>query len=365
MTEFNESEKISTNATVPADLQNCSGPLPSAIVRIATYSVLMFFSLVGNVLIVAVFHRNKSLRTPVHCFIVNLAISDLMIPLIVLPWTMSYSFLDGLWLVDGVLGTSLCKLVLIAWDLSINVSILTMLAIAADRFHAIVFVLKPALITQKSCYLLILIFWIASIAFLAHFFYAVKLFRYDSGLFCEFRWDPPSDTEEALKISWVVFLCLSTLSAIAQTVMYASIIVFLYRHKDNRHLASEITLRQARTNRKVSSMLVSVVMVFYSVWIPYHVERFIHFFRPNIKVSCVFFWTTNIFLNLLYPSVNPVIYYVFNEKYRHGFQELLRCHWSCSDTCGDCLHTSEISHSENNAPADAAQMSDGVENTKL
>ena len=114
MTEFNESEEISTNATVPADLQNCSGPLPSAIVRIATYSVLIFFSLVGNVLIVAVFHRNKSLRTPVHCLIVNLAISDLIIPLIVLPWTTSYSFLDGLWLVDGVLGTSLCKLVLIA-----------------------------------------------------------------------------------------------------------------------------------------------------------------------------------------------------------------------------------------------------------
>ena len=202
-------------------------------------------------------------------------------------------------------------------------------------------------------------------SFFGPLFYAVKLVRYDSGLFCEFRWDPPSDTEEALKISWVVFLCLSTLSAIAQTVMYASIIVFLYRQKDNRHLASEITLRQARTNRKVFSMLVSVVMVFYSVWIPYHVERFIHFFRPNIKVSCVFFWTTNIFLNLLYPSVNPVIYYVFNEKYCHGFQELLRCHWSCSDTCGDCLHTSEISHSENNAPADAAQMSDGVENTKL
>ena len=35
---------------------------------------------------------------------------------------------------------------------------------------------------------------------------------------------------------------------------------------------------------------------------------------------------------VLYPVLNPIIYYVFNEKYRRGTQELLCCPGPCSIT---------------------------------
>ena len=69
----------------------------------------------------------------------NMAISDIIMPLIYLPLAISETYNDGLWLVDGALGTVLCKLMHIAWGLSTYVSILSMMGSAVDRFHAVLF----------------------------------------------------------------------------------------------------------------------------------------------------------------------------------------------------------------------------------
>ena len=69
--------QIATNLTI------CSRE--SKAIAISMYSSFMVLSLVGNSLLITVFYRNKSLRTPVHCFIMNMTLSDLIIPIISLP----------------------------------------------------------------------------------------------------------------------------------------------------------------------------------------------------------------------------------------------------------------------------------------
>ena len=135
MVEVNGSESFpnATNETL-FSYAICTGPYPSKSVTITLYSISMALSLIGNLLIVAVFYRNKTLRTAVHYFIVNMAISDLIMPLIYLPSAISKTYHDGLWLVDGVLGSVLCKLVYVAWGLSTCVSILNMMGAAASCF---------------------------------------------------------------------------------------------------------------------------------------------------------------------------------------------------------------------------------------
>ena len=105
----------------------------------------MLLSLTGNFLVVAVFFRNKTLRTPVHYFIMNMAVSDLIIPVVVLPWKMVEAWHDRVWLVDGVLDSILCKLLPIAWYLSINMSVCNMVVIATERLHAVIFHMRPPL----------------------------------------------------------------------------------------------------------------------------------------------------------------------------------------------------------------------------
>ena len=127
----------------------CTGSRPIKPVEIASWLVLMLLSLIGNLLIVAVFCRNKTLRTPVHYFITNMAVSDLIIPAVVLPWFITRASHDGVWLVDGLAGSILCKFVYVAWAVSITVSIFGMITVAAERSHGALFAMKPPLNLER------------------------------------------------------------------------------------------------------------------------------------------------------------------------------------------------------------------------
>ena len=130
------------------------------IIEMTAFSILMLLSLAGNSLIVVIFYRNKNLRTTVHYFIANAAFSDLIIPTIKLPAKISVIHHNQQWLVDGVLGDILCKIAWTATKVSLIISVLSMIAIAVDRFYAIVFPMKAGLVSKKNCFRLIIIFWI-------------------------------------------------------------------------------------------------------------------------------------------------------------------------------------------------------------
>ena len=146
--------QIATNLTI------CSRE--SKAITISMYSSFMVLSLVGNSLLIAVFYRNKSLRTPVHCFIMNMTLSDLIIPIISLPTAIiRLTYHDS---------TILCKIVSLVGCVSSVVSMSSMVAIAFDRFYAIVFPMKPPLFSQTSCQRVIIITWIVSVAIQGYYF---------------------------------------------------------------------------------------------------------------------------------------------------------------------------------------------------
>ena len=285
-------------------------------------SVVLFLSLIGNFLVVTAFFRNKTLRTPVHCFIVNMAISDLIIPVVYLPLVIAEEYNDGLWMFDGVLGNLLCKLQMVAWGISNTVSILSMVSIAVDRFHSILFAMRPPLISRKTCLLVIVIMWITSTVLRAPIIYTYRVVRKDTGIYYKFHWDPAFHKKTAKRISELLFLVLSAVSAVVLTVLYSSIIIFLHKQKNSIHMASEMVKCRAKENRKVTCMLVMVVIVFYVVWIPYHVRFFLLYFIPNVKLPSLL-RLISIDFPSLYTVINPIIYFLFNEKYHQGFKDFL------------------------------------------
>ena len=335
----------------------CSGSRPSKPVVIALYLILMTFSLMGNGLLVAVFYRNKTLRTAVHYFIVNMAISDLIFPVITLPRWISGTYHDGLWLMDGVLGSVLCKLVRIASHVSTGVSILSMIVIAVDRFRAVLFPMKSALLSRNKRWLIIVATWIASTVLWAHLLYATKVVPRDTGLHCVLQWEP------VVLINNVLMFSLACVSAIVLTILYSSIVISLHRRIINLHLANEIIRERESRNRKIAYMLVTIVVVFYGVWIPPHVVILYYYLKPHTRFPCIFTWLA-LKLPLLYPVINPVVYYIFNEEYRQGFRELLCCPWTCANKCNEFFHLSVAPRSENNAH-NAEQINHDVENIEL
>lgn len=289
------------------------------VIKIATPSILILFSLVGSLLIVAVFYRNKRLRTPVHYFIMNMALSDLLIPTVYLPTLISRSYHDGRWLDDGVLGTILCKFVTIVMYVSVAVSMFSMVAIAVDRFYAIIFVMKPALFSQKTCYRLIIVTWIVSVAIHGYYFDAVKLERERTGVYCN---------EAFEKIS---FSCLFAFIALVLTVLYSIIIISLYQRKKDLHLANETLQLREKENRKVTTMLVIIVLAFYLVWVPFCVY---YFQKHDVVDNCSLGWPWIAHtLPMFYTIINSLVLGIFNKTFRQGCRELLCRPRLCSNAC--------------------------------
>lgn len=305
----------STNQT-----SHCTGLSPTKYVEIGTYSVLLLLSLTGNTLIVAVFFRRKVPRTTVNRFIVNMAFADLIIPVILLPAMITERHLERAWLVDGVIGTALCKLYWLASSLSTAVSIVSMVVIATERFHAILFAMKPPLISRKLACKIIALTWVFAVVFRSNYLYAASLMIYYNNRYCML-------SNPAVKTSLIAQLCLFAISGFLLMVFYISIITTLFRNKTACSDLAEAVKQREKENRRVTCMLVVVVVVFYSVWTPNLVNSILYVIYPRFgfKQPCYFQWLTEVTLPVLHTVITPVVYYIFNNKYRKAFKELLCC----------------------------------------
>ena len=102
--------------------------------------------------------RKKSMQSVTNLFIMNLALSDILMCLLAVPFT-PISFFQEYW----ILGEFLCHLIPFSLTISVYVSTLTSLAIAIDRYFVIVHPFKPRM-KLGVCILLIGVIWVVSIS---------------------------------------------------------------------------------------------------------------------------------------------------------------------------------------------------------
>ena len=309
------------------------------VMMIVGYTIQFILSLVGNALVIAVFYKHfHKLRAPVHYFIVNMAVSDLLVPFFVIPRRVQEIFLGwGPWLVDGVMGDILCKVVNFADEISVTVSSQSMVFIAVERFWAIVYPLKYPLISRKTTPRFIAFTWIFSALFYSYYFFAYKLVVHkDKTLHCEYGIPDLFETwDELWKVDRVsLFAVFGVLPFLLLTVLYTAIIVALYRQKAvGVQTSSTAQKRRTKEKQKITLMLLTVVIIFFIAWTPHYVFVFDHYFSHGMKLSCRTRRTLYVivkFINYSYTVLNPLIYYMFNKTYRQGFYGLLTCRKSYS-----------------------------------
>ena len=87
--------------------------------KVTAYVVILVVSLLGNILIAAVILCNKKMKKPTNYFILNMAISDLVVPTMVISRLIVQLYLQPYeWLVTGVFGVVLCKIVFFLQNVS-------------------------------------------------------------------------------------------------------------------------------------------------------------------------------------------------------------------------------------------------------
>ena len=74
------------------------------IIRILLYCLIFLLSILGNILVITVLIRNKQMRTVTNTFLLSLAVSDLMLCLFCMPFTLIPNLLK-----DFIFGSAVCK----------------------------------------------------------------------------------------------------------------------------------------------------------------------------------------------------------------------------------------------------------------
>ena len=218
------------------------------------YCLMFIVSLTGNIVIGIIVYRTKTMRKPINFFIVNMAMSDLLFPIIMIPLGIQGLYIDS-WLIDGPLGQALCKLFVFVRDLSTAVSIQSLVLIAVDRFGAVILPLRSPLISSKLCPFFILTTWIVAIAVNFPELFALKLVEYPGKLVCERRWNEvfgESSSFENYLLSYKVVFTFIPLVLIA--ILY--IIIYLKLKSQNipgEQSSNAVQQRQQR-ERKVLKM---------------------------------------------------------------------------------------------------------------
>ena len=106
----------------------------------------------GNTVVCTVIITSIRQWTVTNFFIVNMAVSDILIAFFCIPFSSVSTFLLLYW----PFGSVMCRIVSFSQAVSVFVSAYTMVAISCDRYLAIVYPLRPRM-TRKQCKVLHLI----------------------------------------------------------------------------------------------------------------------------------------------------------------------------------------------------------------
>ena len=324
------------NSSNNSEEEGLSCPFPSLTVlqqslRAGSVLLVIILSLLGNIFVLYVVRSNEKLHTVTHFLIVNLAGADLVITVVNMSVLFETQVTANAEAFSGVAGQIYCVGLMVVLNLSVACSILTLTAIAVERFCSVMFPFRR-IITLQVAKAIMAAIWITSFAMTIPFFFHIKVKDYyGNGVFyCVEDWSP-LDTVIASKVFQIVFFV--SLYACPLTVifvLYLSICVKLWRRQATSLGNSE---RRMRMTVQVTKMLIASVMAFTLCWLPQHVALFINYFMLDICPP-EYVWFGGTLLAYANSAMNPIIYVAFHPDYRKQLKLILvRCFPVCVGLC--------------------------------
>ncbi|XP_053703588.1 histamine receptor H2b [Synchiropus splendidus] len=308
--------------------------------------IFIILTIGGNVLVCLAVGLSRRLWRIANCFVVSLAVTDLLLGLLVLPFSATVEISGGKWAFGG----ALCNIYISMDVLLCTASILTLLAISVDRYLVISSPLSyTRRVTPPRVTLAITAIWALSLAvsFLPIHMgwntsdYSVqhvdwKIGEEDKkGRYCVFEWNN----------NYVLFYTITTfyLPLMLMTGMYLCIFR-VARKQVQRIRANTPSFARASTaaifqEHKATVTLAAVLGAFIICWFPYFT-----FFTcvgvnsrmtppPNMLHSVV------LWLGYFNSALNPILYALLNRDFRRAYVDLLFCkRFSCQKLQNAHIH---------------------------
>ncbi|EDL05338.1 neuropeptide FF receptor 2 [Mus musculus] len=301
-----------------------------AAVFISSYLLIFVLCMVGNTVVCFIVIRNRHMHTVTNFFILNLAISDLLVGIFCMPITLLDNIIAG-W----PFGSSMCKISGLVQGISVAASVFTLVAIAVDRFRCVVYPFKPKL-TVKTAFVTIVIIWGLAIAIMTpsaimlhvqeEKYYRVRLSSHNKTstvYWCREDW-PRHEMRRIYTTVLFATIYLAPLSLIV--IMYARIGASLF--KTAAHCTGKqrpVQWHVSKKKQKVIKMLLTVALLFILSWLPLWTLMMLSDYTdlsPNkLRIINIYIYPFAHWLAFCNSSVNPIIYGFFNENFRNGFQD--------------------------------------------
>ena len=293
-----------------------------------TYCLFIIVSLAANSLIVMIVYKTPNLRKPINYFIANMASSDLLYPIFLMPWNLSFLHTNT-FLIGGQLGQALCKLVPFIISVSFVVSSQNLILIAVDRFGAVVFPLRSPLIRSKLCPFFILATWIVAVAVKSPHLFIYELVEFPEETRCVSRWTKAfgesSSFASFVLASYILFIYIPVLLLV---ILYSIIVIKLKTQAHPGEQSANSQQQRDRRNRSVLQISIAIVTVSVLCWLPYSINFLIVWYRDSSTLFSCSFWIyfeVTLCMVSAYCAINPVICFMFSRNYRKALKRLLKC----------------------------------------
>ncbi|XP_021961262.1 neuropeptide F receptor [Folsomia candida] len=302
---------------------------------IFVYTLLISFGTVGNCLTVCAVVRKSSMRTPRNMFIINLAVSDLLLCVITMPLTL-VQIVTAYWPFGNY--DFLCKSISSLHAISIFVSTISITAIALDRYHVIVYPTKASVQRVGAVFALIGIWTLAAVLATPLIVYSklqhidVNYTDLDSVDYCIEAW-PCTHGRAYYSLFSIIIQYILPISVV--TVAYCQICKKLrYRMKPGCRSTVEnpaggrrggsVRKDQARV-RRTNMLLISIAIIFGISWMPLNVFNLVvDLFNPFVEdtyAERVAFAFCHMF-GMSSANTNPMLYGFFNDNFRKEFRDI-------------------------------------------
>ncbi|XP_051042537.1 neuropeptide FF receptor 1 [Phodopus roborovskii] len=322
---------LAANLTFSSYYQHSS---PVAAMFIVAYVLIFLLCMVGNSLVCFIVLKNRHMRTVTNMFILNLAVSDLLVGIFCMPTTLVDNLITG-WPFDN----ATCKMSGLVQGMSVSASVFTLVAIAVERFRCIVHPFREKLTLRKAL-LTIAVIWALALLIMCPSAVTLTVTREEHHFMLDARnrsyplyscWEawPEKGMRKVYTAVLFAHIYLAPLALIV--VMYARIARKLCQAPGPARDTEETVAEGGRATRRrarVVHMLVMVALFFTLSWLPLWALLLLidygQLSEPQLHLLSVYAFPLAHWLAFFHSSANPIIYGYFNENFRRGFQAAFR-----------------------------------------
>ncbi|KAG7269573.1 hypothetical protein CRUP_036765, partial [Coryphaenoides rupestris] len=278
------------------------------------YLTVFIVGLLGNTLVIYVVVRYAKMKTVTNMYILNLAVADelyiLGIPFLGTQSVLSY------WLY----GEFLCKVYMTADAMSQFTSIFCLTAMSIDRYLAVVHPIRSAKWRRPQVAKVFnFMVWVLSfLVVLPVTIYSDVQDRFNS---CNISWPDPHSLW-----STVFILYTAILGFFAPLLVICLCYLLIVIKVRSAGMRAGLTKRR-QSERKVTRMVVIIVVVFVMCWLPFFVTNMVNLVHiiPENSVSAVFYFFI-VILTYVNSCANPFLYGFLSDNFKQSFRKVLCLH---------------------------------------